>query len=182
MMDAFLGKLLSWHWKSVALTAFAGLSMASGIAAAQSQNPVDAIKDAWKKAKQQQKAGQPPQPAGAPQPGNPPPAGSPAPQPGNAPPTAVAAARPSTSSGVASAGGATIEETVVAPVQQGAIYSISSHGVHVGMISTSGSRAVVLYDNIPGPKFDAVFNNGSTGGIQFSPDGTRYAYCARAGK
>jgi len=77
--------------------------------------------------------------------------------------------------------GTKIEETVLAPVQEGARYQVSPHGLHVATMANDGSRAVVYYDGIEGPKFDQILTQLSTDGIVFSPDGNRYAYCARAG-
>jgi hypothetical protein len=75
--------------------------------------------------------------------------------------------------------GTKIEEKVLAPVQQGARFTVSPHGVHVATLSNSGSRAVVIYDGVAGPKFDEILNSNE---IAFSPDGNRYAYCARSGE
>jgi hypothetical protein len=77
--------------------------------------------------------------------------------------------------------GTKIEETVLAPLQDGARFEISPHGLHVATIENDGSRAVVYYDGVEGPKFDQILTQASTDGVAFSPDGNRYAYCARAG-
>ena len=74
--------------------------------------------------------------------------------------------------------GTKIEETVLAPVQENAKFEVSPHGVHVATVGTDGSRAVVWYDGVEGPKFDEILNSGH---VAFSPDGNRYAYCARSG-
>ncbi len=71
--------------------------------------------------------------------------------------------------------GTKIEQQVLAPLQSGARFYVSPHGVHVATVTTSGSRAVMIYDNVEGPKFDEIF------GVAFSPDGSRYAYCGRSG-
>ncbi len=73
--------------------------------------------------------------------------------------------------------GTKIEEKILAPVQQGARFAVSPHGLHVVTLSNSGSRAVVIYDGVEGPKFDEILNHTA----YFSPDGNRYAYCARSG-
>jgi hypothetical protein len=76
--------------------------------------------------------------------------------------------------------GTKIEEKIMAPVQDRAKFEVSPHGVHVATIETDGSRAVVWYDGVEGPKFDEILaQNG--GSVAFSPDGNRYAYCARLG-
>jgi len=79
--------------------------------------------------------------------------------------------------------GTKVEETVVAPLAQGAKFFVSPHGVHVATLENSGSRVVIYYDGVPGPKFDEIIG-GSIGAssdvqIAFSPDGMRYAYCGR---
>src|SRR3989442_1439726 len=80
--------------------------------------------------------------------------------------------------------GTKIEETVLAPLQERASFEVSPHGVHVATTETDGSRAVVYYDGVEGPKFDEIYTlQGSITGsrVAFSPDGSRYAYCARSG-
>ena len=79
--------------------------------------------------------------------------------------------------------GTKIEEKVMAPVQDRAKFAISPHGVHVATIETEGSRAVVWYDGVEGPRFDEIIaqNASASDSIVFSPDGNRYAYCARSG-
>jgi WD40 repeat protein len=77
--------------------------------------------------------------------------------------------------------GTKIEETVLAPVQEGARFLVSPHGLHVATVGNDGSRAVVYYDGVEGPKFDQILTQPSTDGVVFSPDSNRYAYCARAG-
>ncbi len=81
--------------------------------------------------------------------------------------------------------GTKIEETVLAPLSNGARFFISPHGVHVATVENSGSRVVIYYDGVPGPKFDEVLggtiNSSVEAGIAFSPDGKRYAYCGRSG-
>ncbi|WP_162601081.1 PD40 domain-containing protein [Occallatibacter savannae] len=72
--------------------------------------------------------------------------------------------------------GTKVEETVLAPLAPGARFYVSPHGVHVATWENSGSRAVVYYDGVPGPKFDEIIE-----GIAFSPDGKRVAYCGRSG-
>ena len=74
--------------------------------------------------------------------------------------------------------GTKIEETVLAPLQDRASFAVSPHGVHVAAIETDGSRVVVYYDGVKGPKFDEILGPNH---IAFSPDGNRYAYCGRAG-
>ena len=77
--------------------------------------------------------------------------------------------------------GSKIEEKILAPLQDRAKFEVSPHGVHVATIEADGSRAVVYYDGVEGPKFDEILPQGSNSSVAFSPDGNRYAYCARAG-
>jgi WD40 repeat protein len=117
------------------------------------------MKDAAKQAGQ--KPGQPSQPGQ--QPGSAPaPAGSPVNDSGPFHPPA----------------GTKITETVLAPLPDRAKFEVSPHGVHVATTETDGSRAVVWHDGVEGPKFDEILNSGH---VVFSPDGNRYAYCARSG-
>ena len=76
--------------------------------------------------------------------------------------------------------GTKVEETVLAPLSPGAKFFVSPHGVHVATFENSGSRAVIYYDGVPGPKFDEILGN-IPGQVAFSPDGKRYAYCGRIG-
>jgi hypothetical protein len=76
--------------------------------------------------------------------------------------------------------GTRIEEKILAPVQDRAKFEVSPHGVHVATTETDGSRAVVWYDGVEGPKFDEILA-AAGGNVAFSPDGNRYAYCARSG-
>lgn len=75
--------------------------------------------------------------------------------------------------------GTKIDAAVMAPVQHGAQFAVSPHGIHVATLSHSGSRPVIIYDGVPGPKFDQFTPEGSGGpvGVIFSPDGNHYAYC-----
>ena len=81
--------------------------------------------------------------------------------------------------------GTKVEETVMAPLVDGAKFFVSPHGVHIATFETSGSRAVMYYDGVPGPKFDEIIGgNSNLPGeilVAFSPDGKRYAYCGRLG-
>jgi hypothetical protein len=131
---------------------------------AQIVNPIQAAKDAYKKAQQQKQQGQQPgaQPSSQGQRQNGMPAASP-----NGPFTPPP--------------GTKIEPTLLAPREQGAQFSVSPRGVHVGTVSHNGSRLTVIYDGVPGPKFDQIFQQTSPSGIVFSPDGNHYAYCGLQG-
>src|SRR5262249_54445496 len=82
--------------------------------------------------------------------------------------------------------GTKVEETVMAPLAPQAKFFISPHGVHVATAENSGSRAVIYYDGVPGPKFDEIVggqinSSDDAGGVAFSPDGKHFAYCGRSG-
>jgi len=170
-------KAILKKFKVLAAIAIAVLVMTPGRAAAQNQNPIDAIKDAWKKAKDQGKNGQPGQPV----PGQPVPGQAPgARQPANAPQARGGAAVNDTGPFTPPAG-TKIEPVLMAPVEQGAQFAVSPQGIHVATLSHSGSRQVVVYDGVAGPKFDQIFGQNGAQAFVFSPDGNRYAYCGRIG-
>lgn len=137
--------------------------------AQQTQNPLDAIKNSWKKTKaqaqQKPQAGQqkPAQTGAAQQPGN-----------GAAPNRRNAGPPPGTK----------VEQTLLAPIRQGDQFGLSPHGVHAATLSSSGSRYVMVYDGNSGPVFDRPIQQGVGAGqigVTFSRDGEHYAYCAQAG-
>ena len=75
-----------------------------------------------------------------------------------------------------------IEPVVMAPIEQGAAVAVSPHGIHVATVSHSGSRPVILYDGVAGPKFDQLFMEGGGGHpVIFSPDSNHWAYCGQQG-
>jgi hypothetical protein len=75
--------------------------------------------------------------------------------------------------------GTGIAPTVVGPFNQGGQFTISPQGVHVATLANSGSRWIINYDGVEGPKFDQIF--GQSARVQFSPDGNHYAYCGLSG-
>lgn len=79
----------------------------------------------------------------------------------------------------AQGGGAKVEEQIVAPNEQGLSYYVSPKGAHVAAIVSKGSRFAVSFDGVVGPAFDVIMRPGQA--IAFSPDGSRFAYAARAG-
>src|SRR5262249_7061479 len=118
-------------------------------ASAQTQKKAS-VWDKIKKAAQpgQQPAGQQPQPPGQPQQ-----------QPGQKPPKLgqhSASVPPGDFGAVKPPAGTKIEEKILAPVQDRAKFEVSPHGVHVATIETDGSRAIVWYDGVEGPKFDEI--------------------------
>ncbi len=62
----------------------------------------------------------------------------------------------------------------MAPLQQGNLFKVSPHGIHVATLQLSGSRKVVYYDGVPGPKLDEFFGEDGMGGIAFSPDSNHW--------
>src|SRR6516162_8208153 len=118
---------------------------------AQIVNPIQAAKDAINKAKQQQKSGAPPSTNGTPAPPNstPPPANG---------TSAAANSTPATNNNGAinPMPGTKIEATLLSPPLPGAGFAISPLGIHMATMTKSGSRQVVLYDNVEGPKFDRL--------------------------
>ena len=83
--------------------------------------------------------------------------------------------------GVSAPAGTKIVPVVVAPVEQGAPFAISPRGAHMATLSHLGSRLVVIYDGVTGPKFDQILGSGGPTGVVFSPDGNHWAYCAAQG-
>ncbi len=73
--------------------------------------------------------------------------------------------------------GTKIDPVVMAPIEQGGQYAISPHGIHIATLSHSGSRQVIIYDGVVGPKFDQFTPEAGPVGAVFSPDGNHYAYC-----
>ena len=135
---------------------------------AQFNNPLKAAKDAYNKAKQQQQQQQT-------APGQKPPA------PGQKP-GAASAASANTTGPFTPPPGTKIEPTLLAPSIQGAAFTVSPHGLHMATITNSGSRKVVIYDGVEGPKFDQFYPSGTYGAtVVFSPDGLHYAYAGRVG-
>jgi Tol biopolymer transport system component len=76
-----------------------------------------------------------------------------------------------------------IEPTVVGPATTTYAYAVSPHGAHVATNTHDGSRQVIIYDGVEGPKFDQIYPEGPNGAapVIFSPDGNRFAYCGQMG-
>lgn len=163
---------------TIAGVLIATVLLAGSLKTSKAQGVLDKLKEAARKAQQQtqQRQGQPQQQP-APQPGQRPQAGQQRQPPG--PPQAA------DSGPVVPPPGTRIETRVLAPVQEGAQFFIGPGGKHVATVAMSGSRSTVWYDGVEGPKFDEILMPGAfTSGadrVVFSPDGNRYAYCARAG-
>jgi hypothetical protein len=146
----------------------AAIAVVPGTASAQDAPKKPSI---WKQMKDAAKqAGQPQKPGQQPQPGQP-----------QGARTAQGGVQIDESGPFKPPAGTKIEETVLAPLQERASFEVSPHGVHVATVGTDGSRAVVYYDGVEGPKFDEILHQNSNYSVAFSPDGDRYAYCARAG-
>lgn len=80
--------------------------------------------------------------------------------------------------------GTKIDTALMAPFQQGAPFTVSPRGVHVASEQLSGSRQVIVYDGVAGPKFDRLLPTSDTStdhAVVFSPDGNRWAYCGIQG-
>ncbi len=75
---------------------------------------------------------------------------------------------------------AKVETLALAPSEKGVEFFISPKGGHVAAIVQKGSRFVVAYDGIEGPRFDEILNAGHQ--IHFSPDNARYLYVGRLGQ
>lgn len=139
-------------------------------AVATGQNPIQSMKDAWKNAKQpaqqQQQQGQQRPGQNPAKPGQPPQAQN-----------SVNDSGPFTPPP-----GTKIDPVVMAPIEQGAAFAVSPHGVHVATASRAGSRPVIIYDGVPGPKFDQIFLQDGAHGVAFSPDGNHWAYCGAQGQ
>ncbi len=144
-------------------------------AAAQNQNPIQSLKNIWGNAK---KSAQPQQPNGQPQPGQP-----------GAKPGQQKAGQPAQGQNTVNHSGAftpppgtKVDPAVMAPIEQGASFAVSPHGVHVATMSHQGSRVVLIYDGTPGPRFDLVFLQDGAHGVVVSPDGNHWAYCGSQGQ
>ena len=142
------------------------ISLASSCAYAQSV--WDKIKQQAKQAQQQKKQqpGQQPQ-----QPGQ---------KPAQQKTRGAAQASPANDSGpITPPPGTKIDPVVMAPFEQGSQFAVSPYGIHVATLSHSGSRQVIIYDGVPGPKFDQFTpqGGGSPVPVIFSSDGNHYAYC-----
>jgi hypothetical protein len=139
------------------------------VAVAQSQNPIQAMKDAWKKAHEQQKQQQQGTATKT--------QGRQAPTDGQQPAGdawSLKDVKPSS---------AKLDAKLMFNAEPGLEYWISKPGSHVFAVIHRGSRLVASYDGVDGPKFDDILQiPGGTGSkVEFSPDGTRYAYVGRVG-
>jgi hypothetical protein len=133
---------------------------------AQTQNPIQAMKDAWKKAReqQQQQNVKPPQSKNG--------ATNPVPTSNGAVPAAKNLPHSS----------AHVDAQLMAASETGLQFQISETAAHFVAPVHRGSRMVMLYDGVEGPKFDQLLPmGGSSGQVVFSPDGTRFAYTGRSG-
>ena len=67
--------------------------------------------------------------------------------------------------------GIKVDPALAGPYTQGALMTVSPHGVHVSLATNSGSRWVMLHDGVSSEKFDHVGYGGNGSGAVFSPDG-----------
>jgi len=78
--------------------------------------------------------------------------------------------------------GTRIDPVVMAPMEEGSQFAVSPIGIHVATLSHAGSRPVIIYDGVAGPKFDQLFmEGGGSHPVVFSPDGNHWAYCGANG-
>jgi Tol biopolymer transport system component len=76
---------------------------------------------------------------------------------------------------------AKVEEQLLVTAQGNNLqFSVSPKGTHAAAVVLRGSRQVVMLDGADGPRFDDIA--GGSGGLAFSPDGTRLAYVGRQGQ
>lgn len=78
-----------------------------------------------------------------------------------------------------------IESQILLPPEPGMQYTISPKGLHLAGVVLRGSRQVVVFDGVDGPRFDKVLNlSNQTGGgkVTWSEDGARYAYHGKQGQ
>ena len=144
------------------------LLLGASTGVAESQSIFDRIKKAAEEAKKNGEQSQPPPAQPGQRRGAPPPAAPP-----SAVPPAVAGNLPRSS--------AKVEELVLVSSagQQNLRFVISPKGGHAATVVLRGSRMVVMHDGVDGPRFDEIV--GDTGGLNFSPDGTRLGYVGREG-
>jgi hypothetical protein len=157
---------------SLALLLLAALAIVPRIAAqTQTQNPIQAMKDAWKKAReqqQQQQHGQQQPQSGSSKSGQQ--------QGGGGKKGASPANLPHSS--------AKVEPQLMAATESHLEFAISEPGAHAAAAAHRGSRMVMLHDGVEGPKFDEIVPMGGAAAgrpIIFSRDGGRYAYTGRLG-
>lgn len=77
---------------------------------------------------------------------------------------------------------AKVESEVLLTAEPGLQYLLSPKGQHMAAVVMRGSREVLIYDGVEGPRFDEVLKSNGRPVVAFSPDGTRYAYVARQGQ
>ena len=133
--------------------------------AARRQNPWEIIKKKAKEVKEQVEAAKPKK-GEAKRPTATPDGGA---QPGGQPDAAGGGAAGPVSS-------ARVESEVLLTAEPGLQYVLSPKGQHVAAVRMSGSREVLVYDGVDGPKFDEVLKSNGRPAVAFSPDGSRYAY------
>jgi len=160
----------NWNSRNARPCTFARAAVAVGLMTftlkAQFPNPIQAAKDALNKAKQQKKGGA--QPAASTTPANTTPAA-------NTSPTANA------NGAISVPPGTKIEAKLLSPPLPGAGFAVSPLGIHMATLAHSGSRSVVIYDNVEGPKFDQIVGGSALVAFAFSSDGSHFAYCGQQG-
>jgi hypothetical protein len=171
----------SAKWAAIALFVVTGIGITSGVASAQSV--LDKLKKA---AEDASKNGQskPAAPAQQPKPATPAPAAAPKAATPNAPEKPATPAATATTPASVTGSAAKVETQTLLTLEPGAnnAYFLSSHGSHLAAVTSKGSRLVVTYDGVEGPRFDEILLATNSGKMSFSPSGSHYAYIGRSGQ
>jgi hypothetical protein len=77
---------------------------------------------------------------------------------------------------------AKVESQLLLAPEPGAQYEISPKGLHVAGVALRGSRQVLVYDGVDGPRFDQVLSLQNAGKVSWSDDGARWAYHGKLGQ
>ncbi|MGH9756979.1 MAG: hypothetical protein ACRD4M_04530, partial [Candidatus Acidiferrales bacterium] len=98
---------------------------------------------------------------------------------------AAGTSNPAVTNQVVSAGAlaATIQETLLGPSKQAAMFVVSADGGHYATTAMRGSREVVIIDGVDGPEFDHAAHTRAGEAIDFvfNSDGKHSAYVAQSG-
>ncbi|MGH7626739.1 MAG: hypothetical protein ACREOJ_15665 [Gemmatimonadaceae bacterium] len=82
----------------------------------------------------------------------------------------------------AAGGAARIDQQVLLTGGSGVAFAMSPKGEHLAAVVLRGSRSVVVYDGVDGPKFDEVAAVPDGTNVVFSADGAHYGYVGRQGQ
>lgn len=78
-------------------------------------------------------------------------------------------------------GGAKVEQQVLLTGGRGVAFAISPKGQHLAAAVLRGSRTVVVYDGVDGPRLDEILPTSEGQNVVFSTDGSHYGYVGRQG-